>query len=226
MKDIFWLSENDSNNSPEAAATKKGSPGSDLASLFAMFSSPQSSGKDDNNKVEVKNNSIYFYSEVTRPKILELNKNLYEISNNLINQASLLTMSECAPLKLHINSYGGSVFAGFSAMDYIESSEAPVTTIVEGCAASAATLISVVGHHRQIRKNSFMLIHQLSSGMWGKYEEMKDAMDNNDQFMRLIKDVYADHTKIPKKKINEILKHDLWFDAETCLEYGLVDEII
>ena len=24
-----------------------------------------------------------------------------------------------------------------------------------------------------------MLIHQLSSGMWGKYEEMKDAMENN-----------------------------------------------
>ena len=44
--------------------------------------------------------------------------------------------------------------------------------------------------------------------------------------MRIIKDIYDEHTKIPKKKLKEILKHDLWFDAETCLEYGLIDEII
>jgi|TARA_R110002020_G_scaffold170745_1_gene360614 ATP-dependent protease ClpP protease subunit len=62
--------------------------------------------------------------------------------------------------------------------------------------------------------------------MWGKYEEMKDAMENNDLFMRIIKDIYEEHTKIPKRKLNEILKRDLWFDAETCLEYGLVDEIV
>ena len=71
-----------------------------------------------------------------------------------------------------------------------------------------------------------MLIHQLSSGMWGKYEEMRDAMENNDLFMKMIKEHYHEHTRIPKRKLNEMLKRDLWFDAETCLDYGLVDEII
>ena len=71
-----------------------------------------------------------------------------------------------------------------------------------------------------------MLIHQLSSGLWGKYEEIKDDMENCDKLMKMIKDIYAEYTKIPKKKLNEILKHDLWFDADQCLEYGLVDEII
>ena len=51
-------------------------------------------------------------------------------------------------------------------------------------------------------------------------------MDNNDRLMSLIKDIYIEHTKIPRRKLNEMLKKDLWFDAETCLEYGLVDEII
>ena len=62
--------------------------------------------------------------------------------------------------------------------------------------------------------------------MWGKYEELKDHMENNDLFMRIITDVYEEHAKIPKRKLKEILKRDLWFDAETCLDYGLVDEII
>lgn len=188
--------------------------------------SPISASDDKNNVVETSNNRIYYYSEVSRQKILVLNKNLKSLNDNLLNQAQLLNLKEPASIYLHVNSFGGSVFAGLSAVDYVISCEVPVITIVEGCAASAATLFSVVGAHRQIRSNAFMLIHQISSGMWGKYEELKDSLDNCDLFMRIIKDIYNEHTKVPKKKLNEILKHDLWFDAETCLEYGLVDEII
>ena len=77
-----------------------------------------------------------------------------------------------------------------------------------------------------MHKHSYMLIHQLSSGMWGKYQEMKDEMDNCDRLMEAIKRIYEEHTKVPKKEMDKILKHDLWWDAETCLKYGLVDEII
>jgi len=204
MKDIFW-----------AGKDKKDKEGTPVVAT-----------SDKNNVVETTNNRIYYYSEVSRQKILVLNKNLRNLNDNLLNQAQLLGLNEPANIYLHINSFGGSVFAGLSAVDYIQSCEVPVITVVEGCAASAATLFSVVGTHRQIRSNAFMLIHQISSGMWGKYEELKDSLDNCDLFMRIIKDIYNEHTKVPKKKLNEILKHDLWFDAETCLEYGLVDEII
>tara|TARA_R100001082_G_C4351052_1_gene154534 strand:+ start:49 stop:672 length:624 start_codon:yes stop_codon:yes gene_type:complete len=207
MKDIFWSEKTEFDVENRAQR-------------------PQSATSDKNNIVETTNNRVYYYSEVSRPKILVLNKSLRNLSDNLINQAQLLSLEEPAQIYLHINSFGGSVFAGLSAVDYIQSSNVPVTTIVEGCAASAATLMSCVGAHRQMRSSAFMLIHQISSGLWGKYEELKDDMDNCDLFMRIIKDIYDEHTKIPKRKLNEILKRDLWFDAETCLEYGLIDEII
>ena len=41
-----------------------------------------------------------------------------------------------------------------------------------------------------------------------------------------IKNVYKEHTKVPMKKLDEILKHDLLWDAKMCLKYGLVDEVI
>ncbi len=44
--------------------------------------------------------------------------------------------------------------------------------------------------------------------------------------MNTIKNVYKEHTKLPMKKLDEILKHDLMWDAKTCLKYGLIDEII
>ena len=62
--------------------------------------------------------------------------------------------------------------------------------------------------------------------MWGKYSEMKDDMENSKMLMKKIKDIYRKYTKIPESKLDDILKHDLWWDAEKCLEYGLVDEII
>ena len=44
--------------------------------------------------------------------------------------------------------------------------------------------------------------------------------------MQKIKSIYEQHTKIPKREMDKILKHDLWWDAKTCLKYGLVDEIL
>ena len=70
-----------------------------------------------------------------------------------------------------------------------------------------------------------MLIHQLISGIYGKYNELEDDMENNKHLMATIKSIYKEYTTIPMKKLDEILKHDLWFDSETCLGDGLVDEI-
>jgi len=70
-----------------------------------------------------------------------------------------------------------------------------------------------------------MLIHQLSSGSWGKMAELEDDFANNKKLMSKIKDIYKEHTEVPKKELSEILKHDLWWESDVCLKYGLVDEL-
>tara|TARA_R100001594_G_C3929816_1_gene237875 strand:- start:49 stop:654 length:606 start_codon:yes stop_codon:yes gene_type:complete len=184
-----------------------------------------SASSSDNNKVQIGRNRIYFYSEVTRAKNLELNKNIATMSNTLYNRGQSLQV-DSGRIFLHINSFGGSVFAGMSSVDYILNSKVPITTVIDGCAASAATIMSVVGHHRVMHKHAFMLIHQISSAMWGKFEEMKDDMKNSELLMETIIRIYEEHTRIPRSELKEILKKDIWWDAKTCLDYGLVDEII
>ena len=71
-----------------------------------------------------------------------------------------------------------------------------------------------------------MLIHQLSSGSWGKMDELEDEMENLKELMRRIKLIYKNKTKIDKKNLDEILKHDLWWDSKKCLKMGLVDKIV
>jgi ATP-dependent protease ClpP protease subunit len=181
---------------------------------------------NDSNRVLTTNNKIYFYSEVSRTKVLTLNKSITAVGTSLQNRANTLSFEDPGKIFLHINSYGGSVFAGLAATDCILSSQVGVVTVIDGCAASAATLMSVVGSYRLMHKHSFMLIHQLSSWMGGKYAELQDDMKNNDLLMKTIKSIYEEHTKIPKNQLSKILKHDLWWDAKTCLDYGLIDKII
>ena len=71
-----------------------------------------------------------------------------------------------------------------------------------------------------------MLIHQLSGAMWGKFASMKDDMENSEMLMKKIKNIYKEHTTMPDDILEEILMRDIWWEAETCLKYGLIDEII
>lgn len=183
-------------------------------------------GSSDDSRVSADNNKIYFYSGVTRQDNLMLNKYLHATGHKMANIQRIYKLSEPPKVHLHINSYGGSVFAGFSSVDYIRNCQVPVVSVIDGCAASAATIMSVVAEERYMYEHAFMLIHQLSSGMWGKFEAMKDDMKNNELLMKKIIGIYEEHTKIPKVKIKDILKRDLWWDAKTCLKYGLVDDII
>jgi len=168
-------------------------------------------------------NNIYFYGDITEANALELNTALYELDKKLSVTNVFLDIKPT--INLHINSYGGSLFAGLATVDVIRNLNSEVHSIIEGAAASAATIISVSCKKRSMGKYSKMLIHQLSSGIYGKYNELEDDMENNKHLMETIKSIYRTYTNVPMKKLNEILKHDLWFDSETCLNFGLVDEV-
>lgn len=185
-----------------------------------IIAGPSQSGGSN---VRVVENNIYFYGDVTEHNALDLNATLLEIDKKLTISKTIL---EYEPkIHLHINSYGGSLFAGLATVDVIRKLNCDVYSHIEGAAASAATIISVSCKHRTIGKYSKMLIHQLSAGAYGKYTELEDDMENNRHLMQTIKSIYKEFTKVPMKKLDEILKHDLWFDSTTCLELGLVDEI-
>ena len=175
--------------------------------------------------IAVHENKIYYYANVNRDSAVELNKKVGELESKSLTMSKTLDI-DTPSIKVLINSGGGSITAGISSMDTILRCKVPVETYVDGFCASAATFLSVVGSHRFMSRNSYMLIHQLSTSFWGKYSEFEDEKQNLDLMMKTIKDVYKKYTTVPMKKIDEILKHDLMWDAKQCLEYGLIDEII
>lgn len=175
--------------------------------------------------IRVVENHIYFYGDIDEDNALDLNRTLHEVDIKLQNTRNVLGDEYTPIVHLHMNTYGGGIFAAFSTVDVIRNLKSKVYTYVEGSVASAGTLICGVGHKRFIGAHAHLLIHQLSSGFYGKYEEIKDEIGNLDRLMVLLKDFYKKNTKLPMKKLEEILKKDLWLNPDEVIQYGIADEI-
>jgi len=192
--------------------------GIDFSKLFKRGSTEDNSYVVDNN--------IYFNDDISMETINKLNKQMRALQTKLLSMATNLSI-EPPPIRLHITSNGGSVFAAFRAINCIKSLSVEVHTIVDGYAASAATMISVCGDKRYINKYSNMLIHELRSATsWNKMSELEDEVENMKKIMDQIKDIYVEHTNLTRSELTKLLKRDMDWDVNKCLQAGLVDEII
>lgn len=178
--------------------------------------------------IEVEENRIYFYTDVSDAEALELNRLIRRLD---VEMKYLSSRLDCAkiPIHLHINSNGGSIFSGLSIVDTIRSCSVPIHTYVEGSVASAATLLSISGQKgkRYMYKNSFMLVHQPYLEWSGKREEFIDEIENQEKIFDTLKKLYMENCNFESdEKLQDLLNRELWLDSDTCLEYGLIDKII
>lgn len=196
------------------------------------FLSPRSRGEAYTFSRE---NHVYFYTHIMKDTIVGLQQEVRAVLDNLeacaLKARKMNFKVTYPPIVLHLFSPGGSIFAAFTFIDFMiqlkkENKEVSFHSIIEGGSASAATLLSVTADKRFITENGYMLIHQLSSVAFGKYYEIKDDMFNLDSLMERIFNIYRIHTKITESELQEFLKHDIYWDAKTCLKHGLVDKII
>ena len=176
--------------------------------------------KNNNNQgygdIIVSANHIYYYEDVTVESCLQLNALLRELNAD----------KKVKNIYLHIYSYGGDLMGAFAVVDTIRRCSKQVISIVEGYAASAATLISTACHKRRITENSFMLIHEMRSGReYLQHSKVEERLQNDRKYMEKLIGHYEQYTKTPRGQLEEMLKKDEDLDARECVRLGLVDAI-
>lgn len=169
------------------------------------------------------NNHIFFYCSVSQRSLQRLHIQIKKITAGYRERSEDLSKLD---IFLHINSYGGSLHCGLAMYDIVSKSEIPITGIIEGTAASAATLLFLGCAFKQMTRHSLFLIHQLSSGFWGTYDDFKTEKMNMDQEMEMLSSIYVAHGNKSKKKIDKILKKDVWWTSSQCLKFGFTDAIL
>jgi ATP-dependent protease ClpP protease subunit len=78
------------------------------------------------------------------------------------------------------------------------------------------------GAERKMGRNAYVLIHQISTEMWGNFQELKHELKSTDKFMKMLKKMYLEKTQIPEKMLKKLMKKDIYLNPRDCLKYGIV----
>ncbi len=189
-------------------------------------------GRHTNEEVYRENNHIYFRTDVTVENVdlllqlvREFEDEVKEFKSNPYANDDNFTQPK---LYIHLTTYGGDLYAAFLTYDSLKSSKSQIVTIAEGYVASAGTVMMLGGSTRKIQKSTVMMIHQLRTIIGGKFDEIEEDFRNSKMDMKRLIDLYHRELngKMTKKELNEVLTHDIWWDAPTCIKKGLCNEII
>lgn len=144
--------------------------------------------------------------------------NQYDRSHNI-------PVEERDPIKIYIDSNGGSLTDSFTIIDAIKLSETPVWTINMGCAYSGGFFIFISGDRRIAYPHSSFLFHEGSTGTSGTSSQFENYTAFYKRQLEQLKNVVLENTSISEKEYQEIKKDDIWYTAEDGIEKGFVDEI-
>jgi ATP-dependent Clp protease protease subunit len=135
------------------------------------------------------------------------------------------------PIYLYLHSNGGDLAGLSNIYDVMQMIEAPVKTILMGKCYSAGAVILAAGAkgERFAMPSAKVMIHGVQFG----FPIPQDDMKNNASYLKFIEGendkvirMLSKHTGQPLEKVREDCKREMFFDAESALEYGLVDQIL
>lgn len=164
--------------------------------------------------------AVYYDADVNKKSIGQLRKMLHEASEKALNSMNTL---QKPVITLYIHSNGGDVFAGFAGYNLIRRNIVPVVTIADGYVASAATFLLLGGKTRYIVPGSQVLIHQLSTISFGKFQEISDDFKNCKHIMNYMEKLYKTETKLTTKKLEKLLKSELDLTDLQCIKFEIVN---
>lgn len=136
--------------------------------------------------------------------------------------------SATKPIRVVINSPGGSVDAGYAIYDMMRFVKAPLYSVCAGLAASAATviLLGAAKERRYSLPNTRYLIHQPSTGIQGQASDVAIGAQEILKLRQKVNELLARETGTPLAKIAEDTRRDYWMSAEEARTYGLITTII
>lgn len=174
-------------------------------------------------KASGKTGELYIFGQITDTKWYD-----DENTPTSIKQA-LEDMGDIDTLEIRVNSEGGSVFAGLAIIGVIDNFKSKknckTVSIVEGLAASMASVIACSADKVVMKENAFMMIHPASSFAWGNSEDLRHTADLLEKVDGQLRDIYMKRFNDSREKLNELVDAETWLTAKEAKGYGLCDEI-
>ena len=141
------------------------------------------------------------------------------------NIVTELQAVETSSINVHINSYGGDVSEGLAIYNTLRTSGKNITTICDGFACSAASVIFMAGSKRIMSPASLLMIHNAWTVAMGNSEELRKQADDLETITQGSVNAYKEVATISEEEIKELMDNETWILPEDAVAWGFATDI-
>lgn len=131
---------------------------------------------------------------------------------------------------VHINSVGGDFYAGLAIYNRLRNMNISVTTINDGLAASAGSIIFMAGDkgQRKVNAGSNLMIHGVLSFFFGYYNvaDLKQSIKTLEAHNKAAIAAYVEATGLDEETVKTAMSKDTYMTGKEAVEAGWADELI
>lgn len=139
--------------------------------------------------------------------------------------ADALQQHESERVRVCINSYGGDAFAGHAIYSQLRRHKGGVDTVVDGIAASAASIVAMAGETRTMGTGTMMMVHNPWTIGIGEADDFRKTAEMLDRVRDNLIAVYEERTGLPRDRLQELLDKETWMTADEAVELGFATEV-
>ncbi|OIX64598.1 peptidase [Streptococcus agalactiae serogroup III] len=129
-------------------------------------------------------------------------------------------------ITLWINSPGGDVFAAAQIYNMLMDYQGDVHVIIDGLAASAASVIAMAGTTVSMSPVAMMMIHNPWTFAQGEAKDMAKVIEMLGEIKESIINAYELRTELSRTKISHLMDSESWFNAKKAVELGFADKVL
>ncbi|HGD0786638.1 TPA: head maturation protease, ClpP-related [Streptococcus agalactiae] len=135
-------------------------------------------------------------------------------------------ISGTGDITLWINSPGGDVFAAAQIYNMFMDYQGDVHVIIDGLAASAASVIAMAGTTVSMSPVAMMMIHNPWTFAQGEAKDMAKVIEMLGEIKESIINAYELRTGLSRTKISHLMDSESWFNAKKAVELGFADKVL
>jgi ATP-dependent Clp protease protease subunit len=131
-------------------------------------------------------------------------------------------------INIKINSLGGDVYTALAIHNALKELPGTKNIIVEGIAASAASVIAMAGDTVKMYPGSLMMIHGVSAFVYDymQINDLKKMIKAMDASERAIAAIYAGKTGTEETTLRAMMERETWMTGKEAIEKGFADELL
>ena len=129
-------------------------------------------------------------------------------------------------INLWINSPGGDCIAASRIYSMLMDYPDEVIVIIDGIAASAASVIAMAGTKVLMAPTALMMIHNPATSAFGDYRDMNKAIDLLNEVKESIINAYQLKTGMSRTVISHLMDAETWMNANKAIEMKFVDGLL